>query len=489
MTNSSIASSPAFSHKALVGGGLLLGTVLCCAAWSFFSHGFHLAWLLVLAAGGGYIGLVHRQAKSVEWQMGQVSLVVSDAANGKFGRRIIPAKKGGNISVTCWEINEMLDQLEAYFREVSTATRCMSEGKFHRKPMPAGLHGAIRKSLESVSLSLDAVAENSRNALRNELLSGLSQLNSSQLLKNLKHSEEDLKSMSAKMAVVTGISQETVREAEESRRAIGQMVSSLNQSVEIIGRTSTEIDQLNHRSAEIANIVTMITEIADQTNLLALNAAIEAARAGETGRGFAVVADEVRKLAEKTKSSTGEIGSVIEQFRNELHEMSGNSMTMKEMMDSSKRTFMDFESKFGKLAASAQTTQGRITHAQGITFAALIKVEHLLYKQNAYMVVTSGVDSREAQMVQDNCHQCQLGQWYESGAGYELFRTMPSFGALKEPHCRLHDKVHDAVHFIGEDWTRCREIQKHILESFTAAEDASDQVLDLIDRIVAEKYA
>ena len=70
--------------------------------------------------------------------------------------------------------------------------------------------------------------------------------------------------------------------------------------------------KLGESSAEIGNVIKVITSIAEQTNLLALNATIEAARAGEAGKGFAVVATEVKDLAQETARATEDISRRVE---------------------------------------------------------------------------------------------------------------------------------------------------------------------------------
>ena len=85
----------------------------------------------------------------------------------------------------------------------------------------------------------------------------------------------------------------------------------------LAGSTTATMNKLSDSSAEIGNVIKVITSIAEQTNLLALNATIEAARAGEAGKGFAVVANEVKDLAKETAKATEDIGSKVQAIQND----------------------------------------------------------------------------------------------------------------------------------------------------------------------------
>lgn len=83
-------------------------------------------------------------------------------------------------------------------------------------------------------------------------------------------------------------------------------------AVKVAETANATVSKLGDSSAEIGQVIKVITSIAQQTNLLALNATIEAARAGEAGKGFAVVANEVKELAKETAKATEDISRKIE---------------------------------------------------------------------------------------------------------------------------------------------------------------------------------
>jgi methyl-accepting chemotaxis protein len=107
----------------------------------------------------------------------------------------------------------------------------------------------------------------------------------------------------------------TVKQNADNAKLANKLAQAARDQAEhggsIVEQTVAAMGAIDVSSKKIADIISVIDEIAFQTNLLALNAAVEAARAGDQGRGFAVVASEVRSLAQRSSSAAKEIKDLI----------------------------------------------------------------------------------------------------------------------------------------------------------------------------------
>ncbi|GID27812.1 methyl-accepting chemotaxis protein [Paractinoplanes brasiliensis] len=180
--------------------------------------------------------------------------------------------------------------------------------------------------------------------------------------------------------------------AEEMTASIAEISRSAALATEIAeggvraaAEANETIIRLGESSAEIHEVVNLITSIAQQTNLLALNATIEAARAGESGKGFAVVAGEVKALAEQTATATERIAQrvtaiqqgsaaatqAIGQIGTVVADINATQLTIASAIEEQSATTAEMSRNVGETATGAgdiaASIQGVAQNAQGTT--------------------------------------------------------------------------------------------------------------------------
>jgi methyl-accepting chemotaxis protein len=244
------------------------------------------------------------------------SSVAEKIADGQLGHRIDESRRD--------EIGTLLQSLKRM------------DGKLHE------IVGGVRSASDAVG---GAAAQLSKG---NDDLSQRTQEQASAL-------EETASSMEEMTA--------TVKQNADNARQANQLASGARGQAErggeVVSRAVGAMAEINHSSRKIADIISVIDEIAFQTNLLALNAAVEAARAGEQGRGFAVVASEVRSLAQRSATAAKEIkdliGDSVEKVRSGSELVDESGKVLGEIMESVKKV-SDIVAEIA--AASEEQAQG-----------------------------------------------------------------------------------------------------------------------------------
>ncbi len=168
-----------------------------------------------------------------------------------------------------------------------------------------------------------------------------------------------LEQTSSNMQTLTDTVRQSADAAAQANQLAGSAAAVAQKGGAVVGQVVATMDEINHSSKKISDIIGVIDGIAFQTNILALNAAVEAARAGEQGRGFAVVAGEVRSLAQRSAEAAREIkgliGTSVDKVETGARLVQDAGSTMNEIVASVQRV----SDIIGEItAASSEQSQG-----------------------------------------------------------------------------------------------------------------------------------
>ncbi len=215
--------------------------------------------LIVIVVGGAVLAI----ARGISRALGAAVKAASDVAGGRLAVSLEGDRAG--------ETGQLLDAMETM----------------------AGKLDAVVGEVRGSSASIASAAEETRN-----IAATLSEAAQSQS-GGVERSRDAIQDL---VVVIQENADEARATDALARRAADEAVAG-----------GTAVNETAHAMRQIAEKISIVSEIAYQTNLLALNSAIEAARAGEHGRGFAVVATEVRRLAERSRTAAEEISALAEQ--------------------------------------------------------------------------------------------------------------------------------------------------------------------------------
>lgn len=271
----------------------------------------------VINEAGDFLGTVVEWTDSTEELSIQEEIdgVLAAARDGDFVRQINLQGFEGTHQKMGDGLNQLNQVIANATDELGAMLAAMADGDLSRR-IDADLRGKLGELKDNANNSASQLSTIVTNIITasNEVASAAEEISTG--TEDLAHRTEQAAANLEETAASTEEMAATVRQNAENAESASRLAGSADQVAsrggEIIKQAVAAMAKIENSSQKIAEIISVIDEIAFQTNLLALNASVEAARAGEAGKGFAVVASEVRALAQRSAQAAGDIKSLIQ---------------------------------------------------------------------------------------------------------------------------------------------------------------------------------
>jgi methyl-accepting chemotaxis protein len=338
---------------------------------------------------------------------------VMAAKNKDLSQRIPMTGKTGELEMLCGGVNDLLDSMVEMMTELKSISQEVSSAAVEISTATTDLSQRTEEqaaSLEETSASMEEIAATvKKNA-------------------------------------------ENARHANDLTRGTREVA---DRGGEVVSEAVSAMARIEESSRRIADIISVIDEIARQTNLLALNAAVEAARAGEAGRGFAVVASEVRSLAQRSSQAAKDIKDLITNSSGQVQDgvqlvnRAGDSL--KDILESIKQVadiVADIATASNEQATGIEQVNRALTQMDEVT------------QQNSAMVEENAAAARTLEQ-QASAMDEKIGAYRLSGTDASRIVTpmhgrpaQPKPALVRKPAARpaVRNRGAAAVAVVKDDW-------------------------------------
>ena len=335
--------------------------------------------------------------------LNQIDVLVQGAVQGQLIDRIDTEGAQGFVASLGNSINKLMNAVVEPINDAIEVSQALADGDLTQQMSTEydgeflELANSMNTSIKNLKNMVDEIVSASTNVFdtAGEIAEG-----NNELSHRTESQASSLEETASAMEELTSTVQQNSENATRASKLSVSVMKKASDGGEVVKNAVIAMSDINKSSKKIADIISVIDEIAFQTNLLALNAAVEAARAGEQGRGFAVVAAEVRNLAQRSAGAAKEIKGLI----NDSVEAVGQGT---KLVDETGKTFTELVSSIeevSKMVNDIDSASKEQAAGIGEVSAAISQMDDMT-QQNAVLVEEATASSKsmeeQAQLLLD----------------------------------------------------------------------------------------